>query len=102
VSVVPQHIAMLRYADEIRFARADVKRKLRAREMTVAEALPMECVAKMRLSDLLYEAFRLRGRSTQAKVDRLLGELQISPYRLVGKLTERQRLLIVAELGEGS
>jgi hypothetical protein len=95
----PQHMAALDRANEVRLARAELKRRIGRREVTVAEVLdpdgelPAEAVS-MRVSELL-EA-QIRWGRTRAR--RLLNRLSIRENRKLGDLTERQRGLLVGEL----
>jgi hypothetical protein len=79
-------------ANNVRLARATVRRKLKTREMTLLEALAEPCCASATLYSLLASQFRWR----EIKASKFLGELgndwrtPISSARLVRDLTERE------------
>ena len=95
IEVVPQHLAALERANEIRFARAQVKRDVKAGSVPVAEALELECCETMPLGELL-RAQRSWG---PGRVRRLLQRVPVSETKRVGTLTGRQRDMIVELLG---
>lgn len=98
----PQHLHALARANEIRLARANVKRAIAAGERSVSEVL-MSCpreVARMEIGELLSCQRRWGGQRTR----RLLATVPVVETKLVGTLTERQRRAIadaVDGLGEG-
>ncbi len=93
----PQHLRALARANEVRLARAALKRSIAAREVDVATVIaevPWEAET-MNLSELLTAQQRW-GRTRTRK---LLGSLGLSENKRIGTLTERQRLLLVERLG---
>ena len=93
----PQHLRALARANEVRLARAALKRSIAAREVDVATVIaevPWEAET-MNLSELLTAQQRW-GRTRTRK---LLGSLGLSENKQIGTLTERQRSLLVERLG---
>lgn len=93
----PQHLHALARANEIRLARASTKRAIAAGDVTVAEVL-LECpaqVERMEIGELISCQRRWGGQRTR----RLLGAVPVVETKLVGTLTERQRLAIAEALG---
>lgn len=88
----PQHMEALERANTVRLGRADVKRKLIAREISLSEVLAHPDVQSARLRDVLAWQWKWGN----MRVRNLLGALQISETRTVGELTDRQKGLIVA------
>lgn len=91
----------LERANEVRFARARVKRGIKAGGLSVADAMRLDAVAGMRVYDVLraQRGWGCRKRAAKgARALNLLGGLGINPYRPVGELTDRQRGLIVEAL----
>lgn len=87
MSSTPQHMAALRYANEIRLARHGVRQAIFKGRMSIAEALEEECVASMEVEALLRAQFRWG----QLRARKLLRALEISFTRRVDGLTDRQR-----------
>jgi hypothetical protein len=89
----PQNMRALGMANEIRLARADVKRRIKDGKESLRDVLtaPPACLERMALEELLRSGRRV-GR---AKAQRICGRASISPRRQVGALTERQRLVLV-------
>jgi hypothetical protein len=85
----------LAHANEIRLARAQAKRDIKAGELSIPEALEMDCVQSMTLFALLQAQMSWGSagtyRSEGIKAKRLLSVLGISQSRIVRDLTERQR-----------
>ena len=88
---MPQHLQALQRANEVRDERARLKRDLKAGRKTLAQALEDPCVAKMEVVDLL----KCLPRWGRHHAMRALAPEYISPNRLVGTLTERQRKALV-------
>lgn len=86
----------LKRANEIRTARARLKRDLKAGRRRIHELIldPPEWLATAKLWDLLL-AVPKYGR---VKVNRILKECRISPSKTVGGLSERQRNEVVSYL----
>lgn len=95
---VPQHIEALNLANEVRFARAQLKRDLRANVITVDVALDAVCAQSMPVASLL--AAQHRWGMTRAR--KMLREIPCSDFKRVGELTDRQkrRLLYLLNGGE--
>lgn len=94
VEAVPQHLAALERANEIRFARAQVKRDVKAGVLSVVNALELECCETMTLLELL-RAQRSWG---PGRARRLLAEIPVSESKRIGMLTERQRAVVAGLL----
>src|ERR687886_1475942 len=95
-SAAPQHLRALEHANRVRLARAELKRKIGAGEVTAAQVVlncPWEA-ASMEVSDVLM-AQRRWGR---ARCRRLLLSLGLPENKLVGTLTTRQRQALTALL----
>src|SRR3954454_15757947 len=85
-----QHLRALEYANRVRLARARLKRKIAAGELSAAEVI-LTCpwqVHTMKISDLLMSQKRW-GRT---RCRRLLMAHSVPENKEVGTLTERQRL----------
>jgi hypothetical protein len=92
----PQHMQALEYANRVRLARAALKRSVKSGEVKAADVVrlcPWEAET-MTISELL-RAQRRWGRQRSRK---LLLSLALSENRQLGRLTERQRLLLAHEL----
>jgi hypothetical protein len=84
-----QHMDALARANEIRLARADLKRQVHDGEVTVGQILqdpPLE-VQTMAISDLLQAQFRWG----EYRARKLCTALVISERRPIGRLTARER-----------
>ena len=91
-----QHLRALEYANRVRLARARMKRRIAAGELSAAEVV-MTCpwqAHSMSISDLLMSQKRW-GRT---RCRRLLVSLGVPENKQVGTLTERQRLALAAVL----
>ncbi|MBA2630496.1 MAG: hypothetical protein H0U84_05685, partial [Thermoleophilaceae bacterium] len=91
-----QHLRALEYANRVRLARARLKRKVAAGEVSAAEVI-LECpwqAQSMSISDLLMS----QKRWGRARCRRLLVSLGVPENKQVGTLTERQRLALAAVL----
>jgi hypothetical protein len=92
----PQHLRALQHANRVRLARAGLKRKIAAQEVSAAEVVlncPWEA-SSMEISDVLM-AQRRWGR---ARCRRLLLSLGLPENKQVGTLTARQRQALAALL----
>lgn len=92
----PQHMQALEYANRIRLARADIKRRVARGELSVTEVIldaPAE-VSRMTIADLLTSQRRW-GRTRCRK---LLMSIPISETKTLGSMTERQRVMLAAAL----
>jgi hypothetical protein len=91
-----QHLRALEYANRVRLARARMKRKIGAGELSAAEVV-LSCpwqAHSMSISDLLMSQKRW-GRT---RCRRLLVSLGVPENKQIGTLTERQRLALAAVL----
>src|SRR3954447_3669404 len=91
-----QHLRALEYANRVRLARARLKRRIAAGELSAAEVI-LSCpwqAHTMRISDLLMSQKRW-GRT---RCRRLLLAHSVPENKEVGTLTERQRLALSAVL----
>ena len=91
-----QHLRALEYANRVRLARARMKRKVAAGELSAADVVvscPWEAHT-MSVSDLLMS----QKRWGRARCRRLLLSLGIPENKQIGTLTERQRLGLSAVL----
>ena len=87
-----QHLKALEYANRVRLARARMKRRVAAGELTAAEVV-MNCpwqAQSMSISDLLMSQKRW-GRT---RCRRLLMSLGVPENKQVGTLTDRQRIAL--------
>src|SRR4051794_25417299 len=85
----PQHLKALQRANEVRLARAALKRRVASGEVTAADVI-LACPAEvegMAVSDLLMSQRRW-GRTRCRK---FLATIPISESKQIGKLTDRQR-----------
>lgn len=91
-----QRTTALDRANEIRCARAKLRRQIGSRQRSAADVLlcPPECVSTMSVLDLLMAQYRW-GRHRALKV---LAVARISESKQVGSLTERQRRLLAGLL----
>jgi hypothetical protein len=88
-SGAPQHMQALAHANEIRLARAALKRAIKAGRVNAADIVrgcPSE-VSTMTISELLSS----QQRWGRARVRKFLSPLAVSENRELGRLTDRQR-----------
>jgi hypothetical protein len=98
-AVAPQCLRALEQANHVRFARAELKSRVRAGHMSAADTI-LSCpwqARTMPLSELLVSQ-RGWGR---IRCRRLLIGLKVPENKHVGTLTQRQRVAIAAALGRG-
>src|SRR4051812_8654140 len=96
VGAEQQHLRALEYANRVRLARARMKRKVAAGELSAADVI-LSCpwqAHSMSISDLLMSQKRW-GRT---RCRRLLVSLGVPENKQIGTLTERQRLALAAVL----
>jgi hypothetical protein len=95
----PQHMIALKLANEIRVARAELRRQIRAGELTAAEVvLTNPAVAqRMTVADLLDSQHGWGPR----RVRQFLRTFPMSESRTVGSLVERERQMVAARLTGG-
>jgi hypothetical protein len=91
-----QHLRALEHANRVRLARADIKRRIAAGQLSAAEII-LSCpwqAHSMSISDLLMS----QKRWGRARCRRLLISLGVPEIKQIGTLTERQRLALAAVL----
>lgn len=96
----PQHLLALARANEVRLARAELKRRIATRELTVAQIVldvPREA-KNMTVADLLASQHRW-GRT---RCRRFLQAIPLSEAKTVGALTDRQRQAVAEALGHAT
>jgi hypothetical protein len=94
VAPEPQHLRALEQANRVRLARAELKRKIAAQELSAAEVVLM-CPHEahgMSISDVLMS----QRRWGRARCRRLLLSLHLPENKQLGTLTERQKLALAA------
>jgi hypothetical protein len=92
----PQHMQALAHANRVRLARASLKRAIGTNQMDVTEVVrgcPWE-VETMTIGELL----RSQRRWGRTRVRKFLSSLALNENRELGRLTERQRNVLAAEL----
>ena len=92
----PQQLRALGKANRVRLARAELKRKVAAGDVTAAQVVlesPWEA-ASMEIGDLL----RSQRRWGAARCRRLLVSVGLPEHKQVGTLTDRQRKVLAAVL----
>lgn len=96
ITPAPQHMRALERANQVRLARARLKRRVAAGEASVADVVldaPWEAES-MTIADLLTS----QRRWGQTRCRKFLTKAGISENRQLGQLTERQRMLLGALL----
>jgi len=96
IAPAPQHLRALQRANEVRLARAELKRRVAEGELTASEVVldaPWEAES-MAIADLLMSQHRW-GRT---RCRRFLAQVPLSETKTIGSLTERQRLAVAARL----
>jgi hypothetical protein len=92
----PQYMRALERANEVRLARAELKRRVAFGEIDVAEVIlycPWEAKS-MAVADLLLS----QRRWGETRCHKLLARLPISEQKTVGSMTDRQRRVLAAML----
>ncbi len=92
----PQYMRALERANKVRLARADLKRRVAAGEITAAEVI-LECpweTHSMTVAELLMS----QRRWGQTRTRKLLVQLHMSENKTVGSMTDRQRRTLAAML----
>jgi hypothetical protein len=92
----PQHMRALKRANEVRLARAQLKRRVAFGEIDVAEVI-LHCPSEadsMAVADLLVS----QRRWGETRCRKLLAELPMSEKKTVGSMTDRQRYVLAAML----
>ena len=94
--VAPQHIRALARANQVRLARAELKRGVAFGKVDAAEVIlhcPWEAQS-MAVADLLMS----QRRWGQTRCRKLLGQIPMSEKKTVGSMTDRQRRSLAAML----
>jgi hypothetical protein len=89
IAPAPQHLRALARANEVRLARAELKRQIAEGEISAAHVI-LECpweASSMTVSDLLTS--QRRWGTTRCR--KLLQSVPMSENKTVGSMTERQR-----------
>lgn len=96
VPAVPQHLRALQRANEVRLARAELKRRISVGELDIAEVI-LRCppeAASMAVADLLMS----QRRWGHTRCRRFLAQIPMSEKKTIGSMTERQRRALVKML----
>ena len=94
VAPAPQHMQALRRANEVRLARAELKRAV-AEGRTTVGAIILACpweAASMTIAELLLSQRRWGA----TRCSRFLAEIGMTETKTVGSMTDRQRRALVA------
>jgi hypothetical protein len=92
----PQHMRALERANQVRLARAELKRRVASGEIGVAEVI-LDCpweAHSMAVADLLMS----QRRWGQTRCRKFLAQIPMSEQKTVGSMTERQRRTLAAML----
>lgn len=92
----PQYMRALQRANEVRLARAELKRRVASGEVAVAEVI-LDCpweAQSMAVADLLMS----QRRWGQTRCRKFLSQIQMSEKKTLGSMTERQRRTLAAML----
>jgi hypothetical protein len=92
----PQHMRALARANQVRLARAELKRKVAVEEIDVGDVI-LQCpweAHSMAVADLLMSQHRWG----QTRCRRFLAQIPMSEKKTVGSMTERQRQTLAAML----
>ena len=92
----PQYMRALERANEVRLARAELKRRIATGELDVAKVL-LDCpweADSMAVADLLMS----QRRWGQTRCRKFLAQLPMSEKKTIGSMTDRQRQTLVAML----
>ncbi|HWC27963.1 MAG TPA: hypothetical protein VG474_15340 [Solirubrobacteraceae bacterium] len=90
----PQHLQALQRANEVRLARAELKRNVSAGAITVGEVIltcPWEA-ASMTIAELLTSQHRWGTKRCR----KFLAEIGMPETKTIGSMTERQRSVLAA------
>ncbi|UGS37987.1 hypothetical protein [Capillimicrobium parvum] len=93
----PQHLRALQRANEVRLARAELKRRVAEGELTAADVVlesPWQAES-MTVADLLISQRRW-GRT---RCRRFLAHATLTETKTIGSLTDRQRRMVAEQLG---
>jgi hypothetical protein len=96
----PQHMRALQRANEVRLARAELKRRVAEGELTAAEVVLDSFweADSMAIADLLMSQRRW-GRT---RCRRFLAQVPLTETKTIGSLTDRQRRAVAALLAAGA
>src|SRR5246127_4204561 len=92
----PQYMRALERANQVRLARAELKRRVAIGELHVAEVI-LECpweAERMAVADLLLS----QRRWGQTRCRKFLAQVPMSEKKTIGSMTERQRHTLAAML----
>lgn len=98
-AIQPQHMQALAHANRVRLARASLKRAVAAGDVGAAEIV-RECpweVESMTVGELL----RSQRRWGRTRAQKFLFSISLNENRELGRLTARQRNVLVASLDPG-
>lgn len=92
----PQHVRALKRANEVRRARALIKRRIATGDLTAAQVILSHRweLATMQIAEVLLSQRRW-GRTS---CDRFLARLNMRENKRIGSMTERQRVAVAAIL----
>jgi hypothetical protein len=93
----PQYMRALERANQVRLARAELKRRIATGELDIAEVIlgcPWEAES-MAVADLLMS----QRRWGQTRCRKFLAQIPMSEKKTLGSMTERQRCALAALLG---
>jgi hypothetical protein len=96
----PQHIRALKRANEVRQARARIKRRIASGDLTAAEVIlshPWE-LESMRIAEVLLSQRHWGSR----RCDEFLVRMSMHENKSIGSMTERQRIAVAALLTANS
>jgi hypothetical protein len=93
----PQHLQALARANEVRLARAELKRRVLEQELSVADVVldPPAAADNMTVADLLMS----QKRWGHTRCRKFLATIPMSEAKTVGDLTDRQRHAVALALG---
>jgi hypothetical protein len=92
----PQYMRALERANQVRLARAELKRRIGEGELDIAEVL-LDCpweAASMAVADLLMS----QRRWGHTRCRKFLAQIPMSEKKTIGSMTERQRQTLAAML----
>ena len=98
ITPAPQHLQALERANAVRLARAELKRRIAAGEISAAEVImcsPWEAES-MTVADLLTS----QRRWGQTRCRRFLQAIPMSESKTIGSMTDRQRRAVAQLLAE--
>jgi hypothetical protein len=96
----PQYMRALERANQVRLARAELKRRVATGRASVAEVI-VDCpweAESMAIGDLLMS----QRRWGQTRCRKFLSQIPMSEKKTVGSMTERQRRTLAAMLGSAA